>query len=392
MSKFFLSIIFMTIGYMLAFNSTVPLASCGSISQPLRQNLYSSVVSLSIEKDGRIEQGSGVITSFKGYIITNHHVIDDATRITVNIYSGENSRPIPRYRAAIVYKNSDMDVAIIQITHTNTGATIKTADLEATLTPISGYTNAELDDFIRIISYPLIGGGTIINTQGNISGINTLLIGNQQGNIFLTDAASNVGGSGGLVVNCSGIMIGILVRIREQQFSEIMPMDTICSIDSFICDEYFVFDNLPQSNLEFRNPQSRALSYPSLFDGLTFNDLTRPGTAYYTKNIHPSNTYRLSFEWCGGSRQNLQEILSPLTVEFWAGGYQIPSKNIYITPPFEKGRAYCQAWITLIDNWPLNSNIIIEVNYNLSSHIYDQLTGNTYQTGNYVQSISVVPR
>lgn len=378
--------------YMLMFNVTHSSASCGSMSRTLRQNLYSSVVSLSIEKDGRTEQGSGVIISSSGYIITNHHVVDDATQITVNVYSGENSRPTPRYRAVTVYTNSDIDVAVIQINRTNTGATIRASDLETTLTPISGYTSAELDDFIRIIGYPLIGGGTIINTQGNISGINTILLGNQRGNIFLTDATSNVGGSGGLVVNCSGIMIGILVRIREQQFSEIMPMDTICSIDNFICDEFFVFDDFPQNNLEFSNPQSRALSYTNLFDGLAFNDLTRPGTARYTRNINPSTTYRLSFEWCGGSRQNLQEILSPLTVEFWADGNQISGRNIYVASAFAKGRAYCQAWVTLIDNWPSDSNIVVEVRYTLSSNIYDQLTGDTYRAGEYVQSITVVPR
>src|SRR5215217_6061998 len=53
--------------------------------------------------------GSGFIVNPKGYILTNHHVIEDATRITVGLQSGE------KYTASVVGIDADTDVAVIKI-------------------------------------------------------------------------------------------------------------------------------------------------------------------------------------------------------------------------------------------------------------------------------------
>ena len=53
--------------------------------------------------------GSGFIVNPKGYILTNHHVIEDATRITVGLQSGE------KYRGTVVGVDPETDVAVIKI-------------------------------------------------------------------------------------------------------------------------------------------------------------------------------------------------------------------------------------------------------------------------------------
>src|ERR671918_1635933 len=53
--------------------------------------------------------GSGFIVDPKGYVLTNHHVIEDATRITVGLQSGE------KYTAAVVGVDSETDVAVVKI-------------------------------------------------------------------------------------------------------------------------------------------------------------------------------------------------------------------------------------------------------------------------------------
>ena len=53
--------------------------------------------------------GSGFIVDPKGYVLTNHHVIEDATRITVGLQSGE------KYRGIVVGVDSETDVAVLKI-------------------------------------------------------------------------------------------------------------------------------------------------------------------------------------------------------------------------------------------------------------------------------------
>lgn len=140
----------------------------------------------------------------------------------------------------MVESNPNLDIAILQITRTNTGSSITSSSLRSSLSPIGNYTNVELDDSIRVIGYSLIGGGTILNTRGDIDGVNNQPMGGRRGRVYLTDAVLSVGGSGGLVVNCDGVMVGVPAEIRGSsgQLAVILPMSTICSIDDYICDEY----------------------------------------------------------------------------------------------------------------------------------------------------------
>jgi hypothetical protein len=234
--------IFISLGVLLVFSTVVASASCGTMASDSREHINSSVVSLSVElKGGGTEQGSGVIVSSSGYIITNYHVIKDQRTITVNTYRGENTRPTARYRATVIRSNENLDIAVIKITQTSSGGDVSASTLRSALTPISFYGSAELDDSIRVIGYPLIGGGTISTTRGDLTGSNSVPVGGSRATVWLTDATFASGGSGGLVISCSGVMIGIPGKTRPDggtQLTVIFPMDTICSIDSDICDDY----------------------------------------------------------------------------------------------------------------------------------------------------------
>lgn len=221
-------------------------ASCGNMSSNLRQSLYKSVVSISVEHNGRVDQGSGVIISSDGYIITSYHVVEGASRITINIYSSEDSPPKPRYQASIIESNPNLDISILKITRTSTGSSVSSSSLKSSLTPIRGYTNIELDDSVRVIGYSLIGRGTILNTRGDIDGVNNQPVGGRKGRVYLTDAVLGMGGSGGLVVNCDGVMVGIPAEISGSigQLAVILPISTICSIDAYICNEYLEMSNI----------------------------------------------------------------------------------------------------------------------------------------------------
>ncbi|MBP0989935.1 MAG: trypsin-like peptidase domain-containing protein [Oscillospiraceae bacterium] len=137
--------------------------------------------------------GSGVIISEDGYIVTNHHVIEGATKITIILCSGE------QYEAKIVAADEKNDIAVLKI-------------------EISGAVPAVFGDSDKIIlgeTAIAIGnplgtfGGSV--TAGVISGLNReIKIESSYLNLLQTDAAINPGNSGGGLFNDRGELIGIV--------------------------------------------------------------------------------------------------------------------------------------------------------------------------------------
>ena len=143
-------------------------------------------------------KGSGVILSPDGYIVTNHHVIEGASRIRVTLQNGEW-----RY-AKLIGVDSDTDLAVIRI--------------EATNLPV-----AELGDSERLqvgestvaVGNPLGLGSTI--TVGVVSALNRHNLQIEEGRklegAIQTDASINRGNSGGALANIEGKLIGINTAI-----------------------------------------------------------------------------------------------------------------------------------------------------------------------------------
>ncbi len=138
--------------------------------------------------------GSGIIISEDGYVVTNNHVIDGATKVTVTLNTGSE------YEAKVVGKDAKTDLAVIKIT----------PDEALTVAELGDSTKLEVGEKAIAIGNPLgleFFGST---TQGIISAVNrTINVENRTMNVIQTDAAINSGNSGGALVNSYGQVIGI---------------------------------------------------------------------------------------------------------------------------------------------------------------------------------------
>ena len=137
--------------------------------------------------------GSGVIISTDGYILTNNHVINGAERVSVRLRNGTE------YEAEIIGKDSKTDIAIIKI------------DATGLTTAVMGDSaNTRVGDFVLAIGNPLGQlGGTV--TYGYVSALERdISIDGSTKNLMQVDAAVNPGNSGGGLFNINGELIGIV--------------------------------------------------------------------------------------------------------------------------------------------------------------------------------------
>ncbi len=140
--------------------------------------------------------GSGVIISQDGYIVTNNHVIDGATKITVTLRNGNS------YEAELIGTDSEFDVAIIKI---------EPDEEELTVAVFGDSSTIGIGDKAVIIGNPLGQlGGTV--TVGIISALDRdVTIDGKTMRLLQTDAAINPGNSGGGMFNGKGELIGVVV-------------------------------------------------------------------------------------------------------------------------------------------------------------------------------------
>ncbi|MGI8897451.1 MAG: Do family serine endopeptidase [Pyrinomonadaceae bacterium] len=140
--------------------------------------------------------GSGFIVSPKGYVLTNEHVIEGATRITVGLQSGE------KYRGKIVGIDEETDVAVIKIETSQDLPTVTLGDSNS----------AEVGDWVLAMGSPFGLDQTV--TAGIISKKERETRYFTSFQRFLqTDAAINRGNSGGPLVNMRGEVIGVNSQI-----------------------------------------------------------------------------------------------------------------------------------------------------------------------------------
>ena len=137
--------------------------------------------------------GSGVIISEDGYILTNNHVIDGANKILVTLRNGTE------YEAKLIGKDSKTDTAVIKVDASN----LKYAILGDT-------SKLEVGDLAVVIGNPLGKlGGTV--TSGIISALEREIeIDGKKMNLIQTDAGVNPGNSGGGLFNSNGELVGIV--------------------------------------------------------------------------------------------------------------------------------------------------------------------------------------
>ena len=139
--------------------------------------------------------GSGVIVSPEGYLITNHHVVDGADEIEVQLADGRQAQ------AQIVGTDPESDVAVLRI------------DLPRLPAMVFGNSDTlQVGDQVLAIGNPFGVGQTV--TAGIVSALGRNQLGiNTFENFIQTDAAINPGNSGGALVDAQGNLVGINTAI-----------------------------------------------------------------------------------------------------------------------------------------------------------------------------------
>ena len=141
--------------------------------------------------------GSGVIINAeKGYVVTNNHVVNNATKIQVQLSDGR------RYDAKVIGKDPSSDIALVQLKDAKNLTAVKIADSD----------NLRVGDYTVAIGNPFGLGETV--TSGIVSALGRSgLNAENYENFIQTDAAINRGNSGGALVNLNGELIGINTAI-----------------------------------------------------------------------------------------------------------------------------------------------------------------------------------
>jgi serine protease DegQ len=140
--------------------------------------------------------GSGVLVSPEGIILTNHHVIHDADEIDVALSDGR------KVKAKIIGSDPDTDIAVLKI---------ETKQLPAPIT-LGKIDSVQVGDVVLAIGNPFGVGQTV--TSGIVSAMGRDHVGiNTFENFIQTDAAINPGNSGGALIDTRGNLIGINTAI-----------------------------------------------------------------------------------------------------------------------------------------------------------------------------------
>jgi serine protease DegQ len=142
--------------------------------------------------------GSGVIVSADGYILTNHHVVDGADAIEVELNDGR------QFSARIRGTDPESDLAVL-VTETKELPAIAFAPAES----------VQVGDVVLAIGNPFGLGNTV--TMGIVSALGRNHLGvNRFEDFIQTDAAINPGNSGGALVDAGGNLVGINSTIYSQ--------------------------------------------------------------------------------------------------------------------------------------------------------------------------------
>ena len=141
--------------------------------------------------------GSGVIISADGYIVTNNHVVADADELTVTLNDNKE------YSARIIGTDKTTDLALIKIEGKNLPA-ITIANSE----------NIKVGEWVLAVGNPFNLTNTV--TAGIVSAKGRSLYRNGVESFIQTDAAINPGNSGGALVNTRGELIGINAMLYSQ--------------------------------------------------------------------------------------------------------------------------------------------------------------------------------
>lgn len=195
--------------------------------------------------------GSGFIISDDGYILTNHHVIEDSNSITVTMYDGSS------YEAELIGYDASNDIAVLKI------------EAEGLIPVVLGSSDSmNVGDSVVAIGNPL-GELTFSLTAGLISAKDrqVTMSGGTTMNLIQTDTAINSGNSGGALFNMYGEVVGVTNAKYSSSSSGAsidnigfaIPIDTIRPIVESIIEKGYV--SKPYIGVSVSNVSSESQLY-----------------------------------------------------------------------------------------------------------------------------------
>jgi len=252
-------------------NANTSYSTSVQIATPSVVNIYTQVIqkkNLNKQNETKhsINLGSGVIATKDGFILTNHHVIQNAQSIVIALNDGR------RTEAKLIGSDPSTDLAVLKIDLPNL-PNIKMGDSN----------NVFVGDLILAIGNPFGIGQTV--TAGIISAKGRNSIGlNTYENFLQTDAAINPGNSGGALVNLRGELIGISSAIYSssggsQGIGFATPVDDALDVlTDIIKNGEVVRGYLGMDAQKITQSLARNLSLPSNH-GLLVNDISKESPA-----------------------------------------------------------------------------------------------------------------
>ena len=209
--------------------------------------------------------GSGVVISEDGYIVTNNHVIDNADELTVTLNNQKT------YKARVIGFDKKSDIALLKI---------ETKE-KLTYIPFGDSNNVKIGEWVLAVGNPYNLTSTV--TAGIISAKSRDLDGDNNIQSFLqTDAVVNPGNSGGALVNTRGELIGINTAISSKTGSYIGYSFAVPSNTT---------QKIVQDILEYGNVQQAILGVSGLgLNNGVANKLELNDTeGYYISEIEPNS-------------------------------------------------------------------------------------------------------
>ncbi|GMN09143.1 Do family serine endopeptidase [Croceitalea sp. MTPC9] len=207
---------------------------------PVAQFFYGSEAT----QKPQVGTGSGVIISPDGYIVTNNHVIDRATKLEVTLNNNKS------YEAEVVGADANSDIALLKIDVEN-----------LPYLAFGDSDNAKIGEWVLAVGNPFNLTSTV--TAGIVSAKARSLAVARNQSFIQTDAAVNPGNSGGALVNTNGDLIGINTAITSQTGSYVGYSFAVPSnIAKKVVDDLLEFGNVQKgilgvSALNVNTPEAR---------------------------------------------------------------------------------------------------------------------------------------
>jgi len=208
--------------------------------------------------------GSGVIIHNTGYILTNYHVVANSDEISVRLHDGRTAI------AELIGSDPETDLAVLKV-NLNDLPTLAAADMK----------KLHIGDIVLAIGDPFSIGQTV--TQGIISATGrTSVTQNTYENFIQTDAAINPGNSGGALINTNGEIVGINSNIYSntgnfQGISFAIPIDLAKQVaEQIIQNGYVIRGWLGVEGQEVTAQISRSLELDQVH-GILITDVDKNG-------------------------------------------------------------------------------------------------------------------